>query len=111
MAKQAKDPAAPKKPRGRPRKDRPAYLPTMEPPDIPEINEAAYAYVELRDQRQAVLKEEIDARLALETLLFKHGLAIYEFDGYMIELVKGDVKARVRRKPAAKGEEEDDADL
>lgn len=53
-------------------------LPGMELPNIPEVTAAAKAYAEKRDARMALLKEEVDLKNALISLMHQHGLLLYQ---------------------------------
>ncbi len=95
------------------RKPRPkqGYLGDMAPPSIPEIDTAASEYVEVRDARMALTtKKDV-----LLELMKKHKQKVYDYDGFQVLLVPGDVTVKVKRKkvPAANSEEENngDADL
>lgn len=52
-------------------------LPGLEVPVIPAITEAAEAYAEKRDARMALLKEEVEKKNALMTLMHTHELTTY----------------------------------
>lgn len=97
-------PAEPeKKKRGRVKQER---LPGMEEPTIPDVEQAAEEYREIRDQRMKLQKDEGEAHDKLVQNMHKHGRTVYEFDGYKVELVTTE-KARVRRE---KDDTDDDSD-
>lgn len=67
------------------RKGRQKYLAGTEPMTIKELEDAAESYVGVRDKRMALTEVESDAKKLLATLMKKHKLATYAFDGQMIE--------------------------
>lgn len=81
-------------------------LPGMEPPSIKAIDKAAEAYVDVRDRRMELTKEEVVAQLNLVAVMRENKLDTYEFDGQTVALVSK-VKAKVKTKD---GEEEGDVD-
>lgn len=101
MAKAKQKPA--RKPRPRQRQ-----LTGLESPSIPELDDLADRYVAVRDQRQALTKDETGKRDLLQLKMKEHGLSVYEFDGKVIEVV-ADEKVRVRRKKSAE-DTDDEAD-
>lgn len=81
------------KKRGRPKQQ---HLPGMEPPRIKAIDNAADAYVEARNERQLLTQKEVTKRDTLMSLMQEHGLETYRYDGKRVELVKSDLKVKVR---------------
>ncbi len=116
MAAKAK---APKKPKT----EKQAYIAGMEPPSIPEIDEAADSFVSFRNKWQKAKDPMIERRLILEALMKKHQLKSYEYDGKIVQFVAEEhLKVNVK-KPAKEekpevinigtngdGEDEDDGD-
>ena len=82
------------------------YLPGMAPPSIKEIDVQALRYVNCRDERMGMLKDEVDQQGKLEELLKKHGLNSYEFDGLVVEITASTkVKVRKKKDDAVNGDE------
>ena len=88
---------------GRPRKKQ-TELPITgrgaEALDIPEIDEAAEAYVEVRDRRQALTEKEVAAKDKLLGLMKGHKLSKYVFDGRLVEVVPIDETVKVKKLPS-----------
>ncbi len=61
------------------------HLPEMEPPSIPEIDDAAEAFVKARKAWQAKQQPMMDAYTILEATMKKHNLRNYEYDGKIVE--------------------------
>lgn len=78
---------------------------------IPEIEEAAEAYREARDQRMALGEEEAEALETLTDLLKKHDLSEYLYEGEdgvrYRAFISSEVKAKVRKLKAEKAEKSD----
>ena len=79
----------------KPRKPRQARLPGMEPPVNKDVERLAEAYVELRNERMGMLRNEIAKRDLLQLKMHELGLTTYEYDGKIVELV-GTEKVKVR---------------
>ena len=79
----------------KPRKPRQARLPGMEPEKNPAIERLAEAYVEVRNRRMVLTKEEVGKRELLQVKMHESGLKSYEYDGKIVELV-GVEKVKVR---------------
>ena len=78
---------------------------------IPEIEEAAERYAEVRDTRMEWTKKEVQARELVRGLMKKHQLQIYECDGedLTVELLPaGEEKVKVKRRES--GEDDVDGD-
>ena len=88
------------------RKARQQHLEGMEPPSIAEIEEKAEEYVEARNARMKLLTKEIGLQEELATLMRKHKLKNYEFDGSTVELTSKE-KVKVR-KSKDEGEDEEE---
>ena len=79
---------------------RQARLPGQEDAVIQEIEDKAAAYVEIRDERQALTPREVAAKQSLLAAMHRHGKAKYVRDGITIEVVHEDETVRVRIKKA-----------
>ncbi len=68
---------------------------------ITEVNAAAEAYVEARDERMALTVREVEAREALITVMQKHKLDVYRDDDasppLLITLIAGEDRVKVSR--------------
>ena len=89
--------------RGRPSKERQKFIEGTEPPRFKDIDEAAKAYVGVRDERMGLTDDETAAKDKLLAKMKEHGLTDYSFDGYMVNVshVDEDV-VKVKRLRAAK---------
>lgn len=84
-------------------------LPEMEPSRNAEIERAAAAYVEIRDQRMSLTKEEVGRKNRLMAAMKDANEKTYETeDGLIVEITHKDVEdVRVRQpKDEANGEAE-----
>jgi hypothetical protein len=76
---------------------------------IKEINDAAEAYVDVRDQRMALTKDEVTAKEKLTTLMLEHGLETYRDEDasppLVVTLVPGEAKVRVRSEGGSSDDE------
>ena len=72
-------------------------LPTMENAAIKAIEDAAYDYAEIRDQRQALTAQEVSLKTELLLLMHKEGKTEYRRNGIYVkvEVEKEKVKVRV----------------
>lgn len=82
-----------------------AHLPGMDPPSITEIDEAAEAYVEVRDERMALTESEGERRGLLLELMKKHELSTYEFDGKIVSVL-AEEKVKVKKSKVEEGDDE-----
>jgi hypothetical protein len=89
-------------------------IPGTERVTIPEIEEAAQAYVSARDKRMALTDREVAAKLNLITVVQAHekelekgpdGTKTYRYDDELVILKPGKVKVIVK---AADSEDEDE---
>jgi hypothetical protein len=91
---------------------RTAPLPGMGDDRIEAIKDAGLKYVDIRDRRMALAKEEVESKTELLDLLHEHKLKRY-FDSeaeLLIEIEKvSDEKLTVRCGPQTKGEKVKDA--
>lgn len=77
-----------------------------EPLSIKEIDEAAMAYVYVRDKRVALLEKEIELKEILSAAMKTHELEIYEYDGNVVMWTRKEKEVlKVKRK---KSQDEDD---
>jgi hypothetical protein len=70
----------------------------MEDPEIEELESAAEAYVDVRDQRMRLTEQEVPLRDKLLELMDKHSKQQYIHSGIEIKVVAKDRKVRVRIK-------------
>lgn len=87
-------------------------IPGTERPDVhQDIEKAAAAYVEARDERMMLTKREVETQAKLLTAMKAHGLSKYRCDSedLEVEVVPEAEKAKVR-KVAPPAEDSDDAD-
>lgn len=93
------------------RKKRQLQIVGTERKTISEIDEAAEAYREVRDQRMALTKQEGEKQAALVEVLKKHKVTEYKFDdddGDELTVIL-DVKEKARVKKS-KDDDSDDSD-
>lgn len=97
---------------GRPKKERvkQGYLPDMAPPSIKEIDRAAESYVTVRDERCALSPEEAKRKDFLHSLMKKHDLTVYEYDGHIVTIEPGEETVKVKKKKEPKAEKNDNGD-
>ena len=88
--------------KSKPKQDR---LPGTEDAAIQELEAAAEEYAETRDQRQALLVEEVEQKAAILALMTKYKREHYEHNGITIDLVPEDIKVKVKIKKAKEDEE------
>lgn len=89
-----------------PPKKRQGHLPEMEPVKCPKVEKAARKFLDVRDERFAIVKEFADARTNLVAEMKEAGLLVYEFDGYKVTLDETQNVKVKKRKPAGSDEEE-----
>ena len=75
---------------------------------IPAVTKAANRYVEVRDARKALTDKEVDAKAVLLNAMHEHGLTIYRFDDYIVELKNGKENVKVKSADDAEGDGEGD---
>jgi len=61
-------------------------LPGMERRDVPEIEQAADSYRQIRDERCALSKRESEAKAALIQVMKNKGRAYYSYNGLIVQL-------------------------
>lgn len=69
-----------KRGRGRPKKAKQQWIEGTAPGGIPELDAAAEAYIEVRDERAALSIQEKEAQENLKSRLKDHGLNRYEYE-------------------------------
>jgi hypothetical protein len=81
----------------KPKQDR---LPGTEDAAIAELESAAESYAETRDERVALLAEEVEQKASLLMLMKKHHKEHYEHNGVIVDIVHEDetVKVRITKK-------------
>jgi hypothetical protein len=93
------------------------YLEGMDPPSIPEIDQASDRFVDARNEWQALHAPMLEARKILEATMKKHQLEKYEYDGKVVQFV-AEQKIKVSTKKIDKvdlptsenGDDDDDDD-
>lgn len=74
-------------------------LPGMERQTIQEVNDAAEAYVDARDERMALTEKEVTAKDALIRAMQKHELTVYRDETasppLVVTIVEGKVNVKV----------------
>lgn len=85
----------------RPKKPKPTALPGMEDHAIPELENLAHDYADIRDRRMELTDQEHTLKINAVRLMHKHGKTIYQHDGVTITLVQGDEDVKVRVKKTA----------
>lgn len=87
-----------------PKSARQKELPGMEERHIQEIEEVAVRYAEIRDQRQALTRREVDAKELLLNVMKRHNKRSYVVDEMAIEIVITKEKIRVKLKKGDDGD-------
>jgi hypothetical protein len=86
-------------------------IPGTEKETIKEVDSAAEAYVEARDERIRLTDKEVDAKDALVTVMKKHKLDVYRDENavppLIVTLIPGEDKVKVSR---AKDEEDEEGE-
>lgn len=76
-------------------------IPGTEPKTIKEVNDAAEAYVDARDERMKKTEKEVEAKEALVAVMKKHDLQVYKDDDaeppLIVTLTPGVDKVKVTR--------------
>lgn len=76
---------------------------------IKELEDAAEAYAEIRDQRQALNSDESKLKASVLGLMKKHGKTVYQRGAITITLVTEEETVKVRVRKAVDDEDEDGA--
>lgn len=81
----------------RPKVPEQGYLdPELEPVKIKEIDTAAEAYADARDERMKLSEEETEAQNTLGAVMEKHNLEAYEYDGNRVTVDRS-MKVKVKK--------------
>ena len=88
------------------KKGRQKRLPGMADAKLEALHNAALSYAEVRDQRQALTKQEVDLKGSLLTLMHKSKKDHYEYNGVTVDLVAEKETVKVRVKKAKLDEDE-----
>jgi hypothetical protein len=86
----------------KPKQDR---LPEMADAAIAELESAAESYAETRDERLALLAEEVEQKKEILALMVKHKKEHYEHNGVIVDLVPEEMNVKVTIKKAKEQEE------
>lgn len=78
------------------KKPKQSYLPDLEPPSIPEIDEAADAFFDLAREKAKVQKEEDEAKEKLIEVMKKNKLKRYETPDGKVVTVAETSKSKVK---------------
>lgn len=70
--------------------------PGVSEPHVPEIEDIAEQYVDVRDRRMGLTKQEVEARGRLATVMHNHNLTRYTYDGKVVICEPGKDKLKVR---------------
>lgn len=81
------------------------FIPGTEPESHPDIDRAAELYVDARDERCRLSKEEAEAQDNLLETMLKHGLSTYEFDGKIVVALSKTKIVVKTKKDKANGDE------
>ena len=84
-----------------------ALLPELEPPSIPEIDDAAETYYEAMKKRQKLSVQENEAQQNLLEVMKANKLDRYEFDSKVV-LMTSKSKCRVKPKDDDNGDDNGD---
>ena len=97
---QRKPTPTPRKPAARAPRPRQPSLPTLDAPKHPDVERAADAYVEIRDSRMDLTKQETAAQATLLAAMQGHALTVYRLDtdeGTLLVTVEDESKVHVRK--------------
>lgn len=107
----------------KPKAEKQGFIAGMEPPSILEIDEAADAFVAVRNKWQKARGPMDERRNILEAVMKKHQLKSYEYDGKIVQFVAEEkIKVNVKKPDKAEkaetinlgagpnGDDEDDDD-
>jgi hypothetical protein len=106
-APESREVAPPRRGRGRPRQP---DLPGTEDRRLQPLDDIAAAYVDVRDRRIDLNREEAELKASALELMHRFDKTIYKHDGIEIRLVAGeeDVKVKVRK---AADDQDDDVEI
>lgn len=82
----------------------------IENEEIKEIRAAAESYVDVRDRRMALTKEEVDHRDKLLEVMEKHGCTEILMDDLSVEIIDGKKKVKVKRSDENGDGDDEDGD-
>jgi len=85
-----------------PRQPRSQRLPTMTDTGIKALDNIGARYADIRDQRQALTREEVSLKQHTKTLMHKHGKTSYVTEALEIHLAPGEENVTVKVKDPAK---------
>jgi hypothetical protein len=71
-------------------------LPTMEDNRLEDLEDTALRYAEIRDERQALTRREVDAKDVLHTLMRRHEKVLYRVETMEIKIVAKDETVKVK---------------
>lgn len=110
---QSNNPIKPKP--NQPMKNKTPDLPNVEGAGVTEkrirsVDDAAEEYVDARDKRMTLTKQEVEKKEKLKSLMLKHGLNRYTLDDDLSEVVvdPGEADVKVRRIKQPKGSKRGD---
>ena len=72
------------------------HIEGLEPVRIPAIDKAAEKYEAIRDQRQSLTADEVEAKDDLLGLMKEHELTTYTYDSKVVEVIHLDETVKVR---------------
>lgn len=70
----------------------------MEDREIKELQDAAISYAEIRDERMALNKQEVELKTQLLTLMKKHKKETYVYNGVEVNIVHEEETVKVKVK-------------
>lgn len=82
----------------KPKKEKQDDLPGMEERKIPDLHKAALNYVEIRDERMELTKEEVTRKSKVLALMKKHKRDSYLCDGVEITIIHEEETVKVKVK-------------
>lgn len=88
-----------------PKEVKQAHLEGMEPPSVPEIEEAAETYYSLNDKSWNLRSKVEEAREALLEKMKEHELTIYEYDNKVVSVQEKEIVKVKKRKGQDNGDE------
>jgi hypothetical protein len=62
---------------------------------IPELETLSYEYAAIRDQRMALLKQEVDLKTKILSEMHKNSLMVYKYQDLQLEIIPGEEKIKV----------------
>ena len=92
------------KKRGRPKRQKPGFLPGMEPPSIPELDDAAEVYFEAKTERQEASEAEKNTKNNLIEKMIAHGQTRYVTANELVVDLLSKSNVSCKKKTEAKAE-------